>query len=162
MNKQLIAGLLLAGSLIAAPAAKALPLIDIGVGIGALTLEDDDSAAIAGTASVGVNIPFIPLVGVEGQLTQTLQDGEIGGFDYSGNQLGAFATITTPTPFLKVRGKLGMVRSDFSFNGFSNDSTDFAIGAAALFGDWRVEWTRTMADDEDGGDIDFISLSYVF
>jgi hypothetical protein len=171
MNKQMIAGLMLAGTLIAAPVAKALPLIDIGIGAGPLTMEDDDSAAIAGTVSVGVNIPVIPLMGVEGQLTQTLSDGSFdgGGFgdtDYSGNQLGAFATITTPTPGIKFKGKLGLVRSDFdfdsSFGSVSQDSTDLAFGAAVLFGSWQVEWTRTKVDDDIEQDIDFLSLSYVF
>jgi hypothetical protein len=167
MNKQMIASLLLAGTLVAAPAAKALPLIDIGIGAGPLTMEDDDSAAFAGTVSVGVNIPVIPLMGVEGTLTQTLADGSFdspfGDIDYSGNQLGAFATITTPTPGIKARGKLGLVRSDFDIGGGSASSTDLALGVAVLFGSWRAEWTRTMVDD-DGfeQDIDFLSLSYVF
>ncbi|MEA5445372.1 outer membrane beta-barrel protein [Gammaproteobacteria bacterium AB-CW1] len=167
MNKHIIAGLVLAGSVAAAPAAKALPLIDIGVGAGVLTMEDDSDGAAAVSALVGVNIPATPF-GVEGTFTQTISDGSFdfngGSLDYSGNQLGAFVTANTPTPGIKVKGKLGMVRSDFDFDGMgSASSTDFAFGAAVIFTSWQLEWTRTKVDD--GGvdqDIDYISISYVW
>lgn len=168
MNRQIIAGLILAGTLIAAPTAKALPMVDIGVGGGPLTIEDDDSSAIALSGTVGVNIPVIPLVGVEGHIIQTVQDGEIGVSDYSGNQLGAFMTITTPTPGIKVKGKVGMMRWDYEFDypggSSSLDGSDLAFGIAARFSDWQIELTRTMAEDDFDNEfnIDMLSVSYIF
>jgi|GEM_PF-2114944 len=172
MNKQILAGLAMAGCLAAAPAANALPLIDFGVGAGMMTVEDDDDPAYAAHLMVNVNIPATPF-SVEGQYAQTLSDG---GFDtaagtanYSGSMLSAFFVGETPTPMVKVRGKLGLAQTDFdvsapsgsTFLDSSDSSTDFAFGVGVSVSNWHFEWTRTMLDDFNQ-DLDYISATLTF
>ncbi|MCP1727827.1 hypothetical protein J2T60_001827 [Natronospira proteinivora] len=170
MNKQIIAGLALAGSLTVAPTAQALPLIDFGVGAGALTLEDDDDAAIAVNLRVDINIPATPF-SVEGNYTQTLTDGEfddlMGSMDYSGNMLSAFFVGESPTPAVKIRGKIGVAQSDFDFSpsaggSFSQSSTNFAYGVGVSVSNWHFEWTRTKLDDDFEADLDYLSATLTF
>lgn len=176
MNKPIIAGLALAVSLAAAPASQALPLIDFGAGAGALTLEDDDKAAIAANLVINVDIPATPF-SVEGSYAHTLSDGEFdvmtpqgpATVDYSGNMLSAFLVGETPTPAVRVRGKLGLSRTDFDFSApsastfmdSSDSSTDFAFGVGLSVRNWHFEWTRTKLDDFDT-DLDYLSATLTF
>jgi hypothetical protein len=152
MNHKIITGLALAGCLAVAPAANALPLVDFGVGAGQISFENDDSGAIAAHGKVDVTIPATPF-SIEGMLSQTVSDGEAPGYDYNGNQLGAFAVFTTPTPMVKVRAKLGATRSDYEFENTSPlaqsgeaSDTNLSYGVGVQLSDWQFEWTRTELD----------------
>lgn len=175
MNHKIITGLALAGCLAIAPAANALPLVDFGIGVGQVSFENDDSGAFAAHGKVDVSIPATPF-SIEGMMSQTVSDGEAPGYDYNGNQLGAFAVFTTPTPMVKVRAKLGATRSDYEFEGTSlpddeTSDTNLSYGVGVELSDWQFEWTRTELDVEgslfgqqisDETYIDYLSVTFKF
>ncbi|TVS13088.1 MAG: hypothetical protein EA419_02960 [Wenzhouxiangella sp.] len=137
---------------LAAPA-RALPLVDIGLGAGVMAMGDDPAAAL----SLGVHVPLGPFWGAEATYSRSVIDGTIdrtsGSADYSGSMLGGFLTLTSPSPGIRFRAKIGLQRAAFRLdheaeNGRFN-SLEPALGLGILARHWQLEVTRSRIDDRD-------------
>lgn len=167
MIKQILATMALV-AIAALPApARALPLIDIGLGAGVVMKGSDHALAL----SAGIHVPLGFLFGAEASYTRTLTDGSVdrdtGSVDYSGSLLGGFVTLTSPSPGIKLRGKLGLQRASFDLDddadGGRFSSIEPALGVGVLGRNWQLELTRSRIDDRklDQG-ITSLSLQYVW
>ncbi|MGD8379665.1 MAG: hypothetical protein PVJ40_06835 [Gammaproteobacteria bacterium] len=150
-----IAALALVGGLASQTASA--DLFNIGVKAGQVSVENDTSNATAGGVVVALDIPGP--INFEGEADTTVSDGSFGSFDYSANQMAAFATIATPGP-IYVKGRLGVARTTVDISGLGSDNdTQAAYGLSANFGGWELGWTRTKFN---GSRVDYMSLGYNF
>jgi hypothetical protein len=159
--KRLILALVAAGAVLAAPARAD---VDFGVKVGQLSVEDDDGAATQ--AGIVMSWDLLGMLGVEGELNTTLADGDIGGFDYSATQVGAYGVLMTPGPFY-FKAKAGMLVTNGEVAGEDVSDTQPAYGVGIGFTFFELEWTRTKVEDDIAGipfesDVDVISLSFKF
>ncbi len=133
--------------------ARALPLVDIGLGAGAVMIGDDPAVSI----SLDVHVSLGPWWGAEAGYTRTVLDGAIdrasGSVDYSASLLAGFLTLTSPSPGIKFRGKLGLQRARFRLDheadGGNFNSLGPALGVGVLARHWQLELTRSRIDDGD-------------
>lgn len=166
MKKLVLSGLVATVATVAAPAAHALPLVDFGLGVGQFTLDNDESGAFMAQGVIGVDIPASP-VNVEGVIAQSVSDGEVSTLttqvaDYSANQLGIYATITSPGP-IYIKGKVGATRTSVDSDIGDDTSTELAYGLGVGLSDWEFEWTRTTIGESGvDQDVDFLSITYRF
>ncbi len=167
MNRILMAALCsLALGGLASPA-RALPLIDISVGGGVVLMGDDP----AGAVSAGLHVPLGPWWGAQASYSRTVIDGSLdrssGSIDYRGQLLGGFLTLTSPSPGIKFRGKVGLKEARFSLRHGPQtkrlSSIGPALGVAVLSRSWQIEAVRSRIDDGslDRG-ITRLSLNYVW
>ena len=102
-------------------------------------------------------------ISLEGEYTTTIDDGEAPGLaEWEVDTLGGYAVFRTAGPaYLKMRG--GVVRSDITYNGVSDATTDSAAGLGIGFSlglvQLELDYTKINTDDDD---IDFVSLTANF
>ncbi|BAU49213.1 cell envelope biogenesis protein OmpA [Sulfurifustis variabilis] len=98
-------------------------------------------------------------IGVEAELTRTLDDGEFAGQDVKVDTQGLYAAFRTAGPVYLI-GKAGVVRNEVEVGSSSGSDTGTALGAGVGFSigiaQFELEYTRI--DD----DIDFLSLGLRF
>lgn len=168
MRKLVIATVVTAVGALTAPAAHAVPFVDFGLGIGQFTLDEDESGAVMGQGVVGIDIPGSP-VNVEGHFATSISDGEEQVTeltnqvaDYSADQIGIFATISSPGP-IYVKGKVGATRTGVDSELDDSTTTEPAYGLGVGLSDWEFEWTRTTVDTLGvERDVDYLTITYRF
>jgi hypothetical protein len=98
-------------------------------------------------------------LGIEAELTQTIDDGEVAGQDLQVDTRGLYAAFRTAGPVYLI-AKAGMVRTEIEAGGVSQSDTDTAYGAGLGFSigiaQFELEYTRMHED------VDFVSLGLRF
>lgn len=98
-------------------------------------------------------------LGIEAELTQTIDDGRFAGQDVQVDTRGLYAAFRTAGPVYLI-GKAGLVRNEVEIGTASESDTGTAFGAGVGFSigvaQFELEFTRI---DED---IDFLSLGLRF
>lgn len=98
-------------------------------------------------------------VGIEAELSKTIDDGRFAGQDVQVNTRGLYVAFRTAGPVYLI-GRAGMVRTEREIGSVSDSDTNSAIGAGVGFSigiaQFELEFTRI---DED---IDFLSLGLRF
>lgn len=98
-------------------------------------------------------------LGIEAEITTTVDDGEFAGQDVQLDTLGLYAAFRTAGPVYLI-GKAGVIRNELEIGSVSDSDTGSAIGAGVGFSigiaQFELEYTRI---DED---IDFVSLGLRF
>ncbi len=124
-------------------------------------------------ASLALGYEFVDLftadLAVEGEYTRSLKSGDItlpgsinSSWDY--NSAGLFAAVRAPGP-VYLKGRIGVVRNEFSAGGSTNDETGFAGGAGlgvSLVGlEMSVDWTHYFKGNNVDA-VDYVSLGMRF
>lgn len=100
-------------------------------------------------------------VGIEGELSSTIKDGEAQGQDVDLTSSGLFATFRSAGPlYLKAKG--GMVRSKLTVGPLSetNTSEAYGIGIGLGLAVTQLELEYTVIDNDS--DVAFLSLGIQF
>lgn len=124
----------------------------------------DDDPTVVGSFKLGYEFLQLGIaeIGVEGEFSTSLTDGEIAGQDYSYEAVTLAASIRTAGPVYAI-GRVGLTDADIDLpNGtLSDDGTLIGIGVGFSLG-VRTELEFTQIDYDDIGDAEMITVSFSF
>ena len=133
-------------ALVALPAAA-----DSNFGVKAGVLSVDGDSASATQAGIVYTADVWGMFGVEFDGTTSIAKGEVGPFEYSVTQFGAYGVFMTPGP-VYLKAKAGYAYTDLDFPG-AETNADLAYGAGfgfELFGvAMELEYQIFKADTND-------------
>lgn len=137
----------------------------IGVKAGTVDYDVEDSdPGLNGSVQLAFDIFDIGIadIAVEGELSTSLNDGEIGGSDVSFQSAGLYTSLRTAGP-VYVIARVGYVSSEIEFeNGATVDDDGVATGLGVGFSlGLRMELEYTTYEIEDS-DINYLTLGFAF
>ncbi len=97
-------------------------------------------------------------IGFEGELTQSVTDGEIGNSDAKFKSMGGYAFLRTAGPVYAI-AKIGMTNAEINDVDDSNSSSSLGLGVSTGGLRWEIEYTQYRVENLD---IDMISLGLSF